>query len=99
MSTDPSEQPSSEIGVPECGEATDSLIRGNRVGGPSPISYMNEMLMRRSPIEDDEGVTPRPGASGVELFGRTFSHEAIIGYGALAVVIIGVIALLMGPGS
>jgi hypothetical protein len=99
MSTDPPEQPAFHVGGPETEEATDSLIRGNRVGGPSPIAYMNAMLMRRNPIEDDEGVTPPAGGSGVELFGRAFSYEAIIAYGALAVVIIGVIALLIGPGN
>ncbi|HUA43684.1 MAG TPA: hypothetical protein VMA77_00560 [Solirubrobacteraceae bacterium] len=99
MSTDPPEQPAFQIGDLETGEATDTLIGGDRVGGPSPIAYMNGMLMRRNPIEDKDGVTPPAEGSGVELFGHTFSYEVIIAYGALAVVIIGVIALLMGPGS
>ena len=99
MSTDPPEQPAFPIAGSEAGEATDNPIRGNRARGPSPIGYMNGMLMRRDPIEDHEGVTPAAGGGGVELFGHRFSYEVIIAYGALAVVIIGVIALLMGPGS
>jgi len=99
MSTDPAEQPELQIGGPETGEATESLIRGNPLGDSSPIAYMNGLVRRRNPIEDSEGVTPAAGGSGVELFGRTFSYEAIIAYGAIAVVIIGVIALVIGPGS
>jgi hypothetical protein len=97
MSTDPAEQPPL-VGAPETGEATDNLISGERVGAPSPIGYMRGVLKRRDPIENND-VAPPAGGSGVELFGHTFSYEAIIAYGALAVVIIGVISLVAGGGS
>jgi hypothetical protein len=99
MTTDPAEQPKVQIGGPETGEAADDLIRGNRAGGPSPIDYMNGLVLRRRTIEENEGATPPARGSGVELFGHTFSYEALIAYGAIALVMIGVIALVIGPGN